>query len=143
MEKSIHALSEHEVFIREFLSLYKQQPVLWQQKHPHYRNRAERTEAYTTLVKKCQEYYSDADEDFVRLKIDSMRSTFRKERRKVLQSKESSTNPEDVYKPSLWYYDLLLFTAGEEPENETTSEERSSQPEYANSVVSFWGDRLI
>jgi hypothetical protein len=142
MDKCVPALSEHEVFIREFITLYKQQPVLWRQKHPQYRNRTERSEAYEVLVRKCQEYYSEADEDFVKMKIDSMRSTFRKERKKVLNSKENSTNPEDVYKPSLWYYDLLLFTAGEEAEGETSDGTKTedslavaNNPEEGNYVV--------
>ncbi|RZC27646.1 uncharacterized protein BDFB_006597 [Asbolus verrucosus] len=148
MDRSVYVLSEHEVFMREFIALYKQHPVLWQQKHPQYRNRSERTEAYEVLVKKCQQYYPEADEDFVRMKIDSMRSTFRKERRKVLNSKENSKNPEDVYKPSLWYYELLLFTAGEEAENEsntnsgTEKDEMSTvcnNPEDGNLVkIPFW-----
>ncbi|CAH1377413.1 uncharacterized protein [Tenebrio molitor] len=146
MDKCVPALSEHEVFIREFITLYKQQPVLWRQKHPQYRNRTERSEAYEVLVRKCQEYYSEADEDFVKMKIDSMRSTFRKERKKVLNSKENSTNPEDVYKPSLWYYDLLLFTAGEEAEGETSDGTKTedslavaNNPEEGNYVkIPFW-----
>ncbi|XP_008192749.2 uncharacterized protein LOC103312840 isoform X1 [Tribolium castaneum] len=139
MEKS-YALTEHEVFTREFLTLYKQNPILWQQKHPQYRNRSLRSEAYATIVKKCQEFNPEADEDFVRMKIDSMRSTFRKERKKVLQSKATATNPEDVYKPSLWYYDLLLFTAGEEAENEAMNEtDEVLSPEDGNLVkIPFW-----
>ncbi|XP_044255795.1 uncharacterized protein LOC123005850 isoform X2 [Tribolium madens] len=80
------------------------------------------------------------------MKIDSMRSTFRKERKKVLQSKETATKPEDVYKPSLWYYDLLLFTAGEDAESESMNDLKAeevlsagSNPEDGNSVkIPFW-----
>ena len=141
MEKSVDALTEHELFVRDFLALYKQKPMLWQQNHPAYRNKAEKSKAYEALVQKSQEYYPEADEDFVRMKIESMRASFRKERKKVLRSKELCNNPEDVHKPSLWYYDLLLFTAGEEAESNHTSlpqiEDFEVKPEDGSPVVSL------
>nr|CAI5865923.1 unnamed protein product [Callosobruchus analis] len=39
-----------------------------------------------------------------------MRSAFRKELKKVKESKRSGTSSEQVYIPTLWYYDSLLFT---------------------------------
>lgn len=42
-------------------------------------------------------------------KINSLRTCFRKEYRKVLASEPTGTGTDDVYVPTLWYYDLLLF----------------------------------
>ncbi|KAL3267345.1 hypothetical protein HHI36_011476 [Cryptolaemus montrouzieri] len=144
MDNHLHNLNGHQKFLREFINLYKQQECLWNKDHPNYKNRNDRTEAYETLLKKCKEYIPDADEDYVRLRIDSMRSTFRKERKKVLSSRMQNPDAKDVYKPSLWYYDLLLFTTGEtceESENSmqanTTLEE--SQVDYNVVKIPFWG----
>ncbi|KAJ8949907.1 hypothetical protein NQ318_010541 [Aromia moschata] len=118
----LNPVTDQERFIRELIQTFKERPVLWDKNHPHYRNRAERYEAYEALLIKCREYYPEADEDFAKMKIDSLRSSFRKEWNKVSSSKEVAKVPEDVYKPSLWYYSLLLFTVGEEcPEQKNLS----------------------
>lgn len=39
---------------------------------------------------------------------------FRKEMKKVLESKRSGASQDEIYNPTLWYYDLLLFTKDQE-----------------------------
>ncbi|KAK4882653.1 hypothetical protein RN001_005972 [Aquatica leii] len=56
----------------------------------------------------------DARIEDVKKKINSLRSCFRKEYKKVINSKRSGTGTEDVYKPTLWYFDLLLFLKDDE-----------------------------
>ncbi|KAK9711262.1 Alcohol dehydrogenase transcription factor Myb/SANT-like [Popillia japonica] len=56
----------------------------------------------------------EANRDFVVKKIQSLRGSFRKEAKKVEESKRSGASADDVYVPSLWYYDLLLFTKDQE-----------------------------
>lgn len=126
MEEPVHPLTDQTRFVRELLALYKDYPVLWDKNHPHYRSRAERSEAIDVLLQKCKEFYPEADEDFVKLKIDSLRACFRKEWNKVCLSKASAERPEDIHKPSLWYYNLLLYTVGEEcSEDEFKSQDTS------------------
>lgn len=126
MEEPVHPLTDQTRFVTELLALYKEYPVLWDKNHPHYRNRSERGEALDVLLQKCREFYPEADEDFVKLKIDSLRACFRKEWNKVCLSKASAERPEDIHKPSLWYYNLLLYTVGEEcSEDEFKSQETS------------------
>ena len=55
----------------------------------------------------------EADLCFVKKKVDSIRASFRKELRRVRESKRSGLSA-DVYKPTLWYFDLLLFTADQD-----------------------------
>ncbi|KAJ8922625.1 hypothetical protein NQ315_007657 [Exocentrus adspersus] len=131
MEERVHPLIDQTRFVKELLALYKEYPVLWDKNHPHYRNRGERCEAVDVLLQKCREFYPEADEDFVKLKIDSLRACFRKEWNKVCLSKASAERPEDVHKPSLWYYNLLLYTVGEE----CSDDEVKPQD---NLRVSFW-----
>ncbi|PIO34195.1 hypothetical protein AB205_0153360 [Aquarana catesbeiana] len=51
----------------------------------------------------------DADIEFVDKKIGSLRSTYRKELNKVQASMKSEAAAEDVYIPSLWYYNRMLL----------------------------------
>lgn len=146
MDNHLHNLNEHQKFLREFIQIYKELPCLWDRNHPQYKSRIDRSESYEILVKKCKEYVNEADEDYVRLRIDSMRSSFRKERKKVIQSRNEDS--EYVYRPSLWYYDLLLFTVGEEANEEDSitdeknilSNDNVVKNEDDNVVkIPFWG----
>ena len=46
--------------------------------------------------------------------MDRIRASFRRELRRVRESKSSGASGDDVYKPTLWCFDLLLFTADQE-----------------------------
>ncbi|KAK5643440.1 hypothetical protein RI129_007285 [Pyrocoelia pectoralis] len=104
-------LSLHQKFIRELLNLYRDLPAVWKVKSPEYKNKDLKRESYDILVQKCREYVVDADREFVKNKINSLRTSFRKEYKKCLKSKENSNT--ELYIPKLWYYNLLLFTVGE------------------------------
>jgi hypothetical protein len=45
--------------------------------------------------------------------VDSIRASFVKELRRV-RDKINGSPADDVCKPTLWYFDLLLYTAGQE-----------------------------
>ena len=49
-----------------------------------------------------------------RKSVDSIRASFRKALRRVQESKSSGASGDDVYKPTLWCFDLFLFTADQE-----------------------------
>jgi hypothetical protein len=73
-----------------------------------------REHAYKELVTKCKEQFPTADKEFVMKKIHAFRCNFRRELKKVIQSQKSGTSADDVYVPTLWYYDLLSFIADSE-----------------------------
>jgi len=116
MEQSVpqHVSKDQENFVKEFIQVYKDNPVLWDKKHPKYKSRDARNKALDSLLNKAKEYYPDVEIDFVKHKIDGLRGTFRKEYRKVMDSKKATKKESDVYIPTLWYFNLLLFTVGEE-----------------------------
>ncbi|KAJ8976164.1 hypothetical protein NQ317_002052 [Molorchus minor] len=116
MLETVPPIISQEHFIRALLTAYKEHSILWDKNHPQYRNRTERSKALQELIEISRRYTPEADEDFVKVKVDSLRSTFRREWRKVCLSKTKATESEDVYKPTLWYYNLLLFTVGGESE---------------------------
>ncbi|CAG4961431.1 unnamed protein product [Colias eurytheme] len=46
--------------------------------------------------------------------MQSLRGSFRKELKKVIDSQRSGRGTEDLYKSSLWYFDYMLFTKDQE-----------------------------
>ncbi|KAF6209213.1 hypothetical protein GE061_014958 [Apolygus lucorum] len=62
-----------------------------------------------------------ANRDSVVKKINSLRTSYRKELKKVIQSEKSGTGEDDVYVPHLWYYELLHFLKDQEIPRQTTS----------------------
>ncbi|CAG2056897.1 unnamed protein product [Timema podura] len=51
-----------------------------------------------------------ANVDYVKSKINNLRSAFRKELKKIKKrNKGTGSGPQDVYVPKLWYFDLLGF----------------------------------
>ena len=99
-------------FLTKFLEEYREMPVLWQVRSADYSNRTKRDEAWDLLVQLTREKIPEADLCFVKKKVDPIRAPFRKEMRRVRDSKRSGLSVVDVYKPTLWY--LLLFTADQD-----------------------------
>lgn len=105
------SFSDNKQFWREFIELYETYPCLWNVKIKEYLNKHLKDDAMEALIEKCKSIFPDANKEFVNKKIKSLRASFRRELRKVLKSKGTGTSSDDVYEPSLWYYELLLFTA--------------------------------
>ncbi|XP_066908450.1 uncharacterized protein [Halyomorpha halys] len=102
------AFEDHKKFWKEFIELYKEQTCLWDNNSKDYSNRNARNRAYDALVAKCREKFPNAEKYFVAKKINSLRTSFRRQFRKI----QESTN--EVVEPTLWYFDLLLFTLDQE-----------------------------
>lgn len=108
-------------FMTNFIEEYKSHPCLWKIKAKEYTNKNLKNEAYEKLVNMCKNVFPEANRDFVVKKIQSMRGSFRKELKKVEGSKRSGSSTDDVYTPSLWYFDLFLFTKDQETPTESVS----------------------
>ncbi|KAG7199502.1 hypothetical protein KM043_014121 [Ampulex compressa] len=89
-------------FIAEFIQLYRSYPCLWQVRCKGYKDRLYRNRAYDALALKLREANPAADRETVVRKINTLRSAFMREYKKVRTSQRR-------YKSSLWYYDLLNF----------------------------------
>ncbi len=96
-------------FFTEFIELYRSFPCLWKVKDKDYSNRDKKRLAYEALVKKCKEIDPDANKDYVSKKVNSFRTVFRKEIKKIKESEKSGAGADDVYTPTLWYFPLLNF----------------------------------
>ena len=101
-------------FLTEFIELYKSLPCLWQVKSKEYSNKDKRNQAYAELIIKCKEVDRNVNKEFVTKKINSLRTVYRKELSKVKKSMRSGAGADEVYKPTLWYFDMLSFLNTEE-----------------------------
>jgi hypothetical protein len=95
---------------------------VWKVKRQEYKNRNLRDVAYSKMTGFCkQRGFPDADRDFVvKKKIQSLRGSFRK-MKKIHESHRSGRGTDEIYTPTLWYYDLLLFTKDQELPTESVS----------------------
>ncbi|KAG8431585.1 hypothetical protein GDO86_018089 [Hymenochirus boettgeri] len=111
----------NQVFLKEFIEVYRSFPCLWKVKSTEYANRAKRQHAYEHLINLCKRVYPQANLEFVKNKIQNIRTVFKKELNKVNASQKSGSSADDVYVPRLWYFDLLLFTVDQEVPREPLS----------------------
>lgn len=114
----------------EFIELYKSFPCLWKVKSKQYSDRNAKSQAYEILIEKMQTVDKNANRETVVKKINSMRTTYRKELKKVLDSERSGAGEDEIYVPHLWYYELLSFLQDQETPRSTVSnmdEENESQ----------------
>lgn len=127
-------------FLTEFIQLYKTHQCLWNVELKTYNNRFKRDEAYEFLIQKLREIEPNVDKTGVVRKINSLRTVFRKEYVKVEKSKKSGVPPDEVYKPRLWYYDMLLFTVeckSWNPNDESSNDILKSANEYKEEEEHF------
>ena len=66
------------------------------------------------MTRKLKEIDPDTNKEKVVKKIDSLRSCFTKELKKVNDLKTSGAGADDTYTPSLWYFQELLFLTDQE-----------------------------
>ncbi|XP_067637749.1 uncharacterized protein [Eurosta solidaginis] len=90
---------ENQMFTIELIELYRSLRALWDPKCPEYTDRMIRNEQYEALLEKYKEQRPEANKDDVRQKIYALRTTFRKESKKM--------GP--LEKPTLYYYDAMSF----------------------------------
>lgn len=101
-------------FISELIDLYRQNECLWKIKSKEHSDKHKKNAAYHILIEKMKEVDPAANKDMVVKKINSLRTCFRKELKKYNSSLKSGTGTEDIYKPSLWYFDMLTFLTDQE-----------------------------
>lgn len=120
--------------LEEFIDLYRKLPCLWQIKSKEYHIRDKKNAAYQQLVDVLKEIEPDANRESVIRKINTYRTNYRKEQKKVENSKKSGAGINDVYVPSLWYYDKLHFIR----DQETPRTSQSNLTEESTVRFLFW-----
>lgn len=97
----------HRELLEEFIRAYQGQPCLWRIKSKKYHDKPKKEAADKILLEKYKLIDPIADHDAVVKKINSFRTNFRREKKKIEESRRSGTD--DVYGPTLWYYNLFDF----------------------------------
>ncbi|XP_055614280.1 uncharacterized protein LOC129760649 [Uranotaenia lowii] len=103
-------------FWSEFIALYRSLPALWKVKSAEYKNRELKTAAYEILIRKMKQIEPNADRLIVRAKINTLRTSYRREMKKVRECIESDEGTGDVYVPGLWFFNELDFLRDQECE---------------------------
>lgn len=57
----------------------------------------------------------------VKNKVDSLRSSFRKEMKKIRDSRRSGSESDAIYEPHLWYFENLKFLIDQETPRDSIS----------------------
>jgi len=91
MSATLSTTEEERRFWSEFIEIYREYPCLWKIKSKEYSDKVKRNVAYDLLVEKLKEKDGAATRELVTKKINNMRSSFRKEFKKVLSSMKSGT----------------------------------------------------
>nr|CAH7740073.1 unnamed protein product [Callosobruchus chinensis] len=132
-------LWSHE-FIAEFINLYKSFPCLYEIKSKDYLNKGMKLSAYNQFVEKLKTLDPTATKDTVVKKINNMRSSYRKELKKIRESRRTGSSGE-IYASSLWYFHLLDFLYDQEVPRKSHSnmeEEESSQDDEVFQDLIFY-----
>ncbi|KAG5895827.1 hypothetical protein JTB14_028531 [Gonioctena quinquepunctata] len=95
-------------WLEAFIAMYRNETCLWKIKCKDYHNRDLKRSAYNKLISNLREIDPQADKEAVVKKINNIKSTYKKEQKKVAGSK-SGAGTSEIYSPKLWYYPLLAF----------------------------------
>ena len=129
-------------FILDLIEMYRSLPTLWKIKSDEYSDREKKAAAYKILHETFKEHFPDSTLDDLKKKLNSLRSNFRAELRKVEKSEKSGAGTDDIYKPKLWYFDAMLFLKDQETAAPSTSsivsqEDSQGQNQNSEEQVSF------
>lgn len=111
---------------RELIDEYKNCPELWKIKSNVYKNKDLKYKSWMKLLKIYDKIESGASISTLKNKINNLRTCYRRELKKVIRSERSGAGLEDIYEPSLWYFNLLEFLRDHEVQLEGTSSIDSS-----------------
>ncbi|XP_063784094.1 uncharacterized protein LOC134933075 [Pseudophryne corroboree] len=101
-------------FITSLLEMYRGLECLWKIKAKGYSDKVRQNEALEELVEYCRPFVSGANKEWVKKKIQNLRTVFLKEHKIMEQSKRSGAGSSQIYKALLWYYPMLKFVLDQE-----------------------------
>ncbi|XP_022201818.2 uncharacterized protein LOC111058586 [Nilaparvata lugens] len=98
-------------FILEFIDMYRGLPALWNVKCKDYSNRDKKAEQYEVLIEKYRERHPNADRKEVVKKINSLRTNFRKQVKRVRDAEKSGVETKED-ESLMWYFEEMKFLLG-------------------------------
>ncbi|XP_055916792.1 uncharacterized protein LOC129949387 [Eupeodes corollae] len=94
-------------FLSEFIDCYELCPSLWDNSSPEYTSRHTKFIAYNKLLNIMKKYKEDASITDVKKKINTLRSNFRREMKRISRSEARGDMP--LYTPNLWWFEKFSF----------------------------------
>uniref|UniRef100_A0A1Y1MXA0 MADF domain-containing protein n=1 Tax=Photinus pyralis TaxID=7054 RepID=A0A1Y1MXA0_PHOPY len=88
---------------------YQQHECLYFVQHRDYHNKNRRNAALQQICEKMNQIRPNTSIHEIQKKWNGIRNTYASERRKSIASSRSGAGSEDIYIPSLWYYEKLVF----------------------------------
>ena len=98
----------------EFISMYRNLECLWRVQCEDYSNKNKRNSALDALLDIYRKVVPGAKKADVLRKINTLRSSFRRELKKINESKKSGSGTDELYTPSLYYFDELSFVVDQD-----------------------------
>lgn len=90
--------------ILQLIELYREMECLWDIKSPQYKNNVKRKAALTYISEKME-----LSEEIVKKKINSLRATYLLEKKKIFDSRRTGTGTDDLYIPTVPWFDEMVF----------------------------------
>lgn len=95
--------------LMEFIEALRGNRCLWDPSDVSYTIRSMRKAAQMALLNIFKKYDPNANMVSVRRKIDNLKATYLRECKKVEASENACSMSNEIYVPTLWYYDHLNF----------------------------------
>lgn len=100
---------EEKNFILEFVEVYRSLPALWNVKGKEYSNRNIKNEQYEILLAKYKEKYPEATKKEVAQKINTLRTGYRRELKRICALERSGSGLSEENDPTLYYFEAMDF----------------------------------
>lgn len=101
--------SSNDKVLQNFIETYEALPELWNTSHPSYMNKAKRNIALDKLTSIYKNMKPGANRADVRRKINTLRSNYRKQLKKIELSMRTESGTDEVYQPTSWVFHALKF----------------------------------
>ncbi|CAK1595739.1 unnamed protein product [Parnassius mnemosyne] len=86
-------------------------PYLYNKNDKNYLNKVMREEGFKVLLNIYKNYDRNGTIKILKKKIDSLKTTYFRELIKVKASRQTGAGTDNIYVPTLWYFDALNFLA--------------------------------
>lgn len=128
--------AREKAILHDFINTYRENTCLWKVKSKEYMDKNKKDAAYALLLIKLKELNPDAETEDVKKKINSLRSCFRKEYKKVMDCVRSGMGTDELYQPQLWYFESLMFLKDHEVPKASKSTSNPDFLEELSQVIS-------
>ena len=94
--------------ISRLIEKFRERPLLWDSKHPHYSNRDQRKAALAEIARYLQTWVPGCTGNMVKNKMNNLRAAYRAKRRELREQRSGAAARQSTL-PSLWYYQEMEF----------------------------------